>query len=148
MQQETGFKPGRFEVIVDLPGRDPRQLSARLDLYDQNLIDDHVQPLLTQRLTLVHDPYAHLARDTMPASAELPFEAHDVDVLDESKSEGVINRVERSDYGLRELFFDEWSWHGFRIGRRPPRPPSSKCAHHRSPSPSPLPLHPSHRRIR
>jgi hypothetical protein len=83
------------------------QLAAGLSLYDQFLVHDHVQSLLRELMPLVKHGYGDLPRHSMFALYKLPLQSHNVDVLEESKTECVVNLEERPDHRVSESCFKE-----------------------------------------
>jgi hypothetical protein len=82
------------------------------------LIDDHVQSLLRELVPLVKDWYGNLTCYSMFALNQLSLQSHHVDVLEESKAEGVVNIEERSDHRTREPFFNQFvSGHALKVAR-------------------------------
>ena len=72
------------------------ELVGGFGLHDQFLIHYHVEPLLRELVAFVKDSDGDLTSDTMLTRDKLPLQSHHVDVLEESKTEGVVNVEERS----------------------------------------------------
>jgi len=85
------------------------ELASGLDFYDQLLVDDHVQALFRELLSLVEDTHRDFAANPMFARDELPLQCHCVDVFKESKPESVIDLEECADDRVSESFFKEVS---------------------------------------
>lgn len=83
------------------------ELVCRLDLDDQLVVDDHVEPLVGELFTLVHDTNADFPPYLMTATSELSLQRHHINVLEKAEAECVVNLEKRADYGASQLLFDQ-----------------------------------------
>jgi hypothetical protein len=106
---------GGAKIVEDLPWGGFVKVVCGLCLHDQPVVDNHVYALLSELLAFV--PYAntHFSSHTMTTRQELALESHDAYVLEESKAEGVVDVVERTDDRLGQLPIDEVAFHGATI---------------------------------
>jgi hypothetical protein len=76
-------------------------------LHDKLLVHDHVQTLFRELVTFVKDSHGDLTRDAMLTRDKLPFQSHHVNVLEKSKTEGVVNIKERPNHRMGEPLLKE-----------------------------------------
>lgn len=107
VQQEADLEIRGAQVVVDLTRRGPVKLGCGLRFNDELVIDEHVQSFAAKLFAFVHHHDAHFARDRMASPAQLPLESHDIEVLPEAISKGVLNLEEGADHGMCERLFDQ-----------------------------------------
>ena len=78
MQQETEFKIGGTEVVVELTRRGFVKFIGRLRFYDQLVIHNQVESLHSQFIPFVHDADGYLACNAMFTEEQFPLQRHDV----------------------------------------------------------------------
>ena len=103
MKKDTHLQICCVQVIVHLAPGGFMEIQRGFRLDDDLSINDHIQPLNGQLLSLVHHPHAHFAGNIVSTGDELTLQRHYVDVLEESESESVVNLIERPDDGVRGL---------------------------------------------
>src|SRR5688572_10374976 len=83
------------------------EFASGLRLYDEAIVDHHVEPLADQGLSLVADDHAHFPTDPVTSRAQLPLEPHDVDVLEKPEAERVVHLVECTNDRPGQFLVDE-----------------------------------------
>jgi hypothetical protein len=84
------------------------KLVGRFRFHYQLLIHDHVEPLVRNLMTLVEHRHGELSRNTVLSRDEFALHGHHVDVLEESKTERVVDLEERPDYRTCEPLFEKF----------------------------------------
>ena len=97
VQQEANLEVRRAQVVINLSQRSSVKFGRRLDLYNELVVDHHVQALLGELFALVHDTNPDLAPYRMAAASEFSFQRQNVDVLEEPVAQCVVHFVERAD---------------------------------------------------
>ena len=105
MLEQTYLEVRGAEIVQELALRSFRSLERRLRLDDKPLVDDHVDSVDCQNVPLVRHVRAQLASNTMSAHVKLPLESHDVDVLEKSEAESVVDLIERANDRARKPLF-------------------------------------------
>jgi hypothetical protein len=76
---------------------------GRLGLYDEPLVDDHVEGLPGERFPFVIDHNGNLAIHLVTFGDEIAFEGERVDVLAIPESEFAVHVEKRANHGVAEL---------------------------------------------
>jgi hypothetical protein len=114
MEQEANRKVRRSEVVIELAGRERRQVLGRLGFHHQLFVDDEVEPLRRKGDPFVGDVDRHLAANAMSPTEQFTFQRQGVDVLQKtvpgvvwtSKNAPITERVSSSSIsppGLRAI---------------------------------------------
>jgi hypothetical protein len=74
---------------------------------DDVVIDDHVEPLASEQLSLVPDVDPHFARHAMISPEQLPLERRRMEVLEQSVTENVVDLVESADDRCGQALFEK-----------------------------------------
>ena len=74
------------------------QLETRFGLNDNQIVDDHVQALVGERLILIEHFHTELARYSMFTGSQLALEGQDIEMLREPKPQVIVYLEERADY--------------------------------------------------
>lgn len=82
------------------------RLQSRLRLDDESVIDDHINTLNRQYVSLVRHVDAHFSRHAMIAHQQFALESHNVHVLEKSEAKRVVNLVKRTNDGSREALLE------------------------------------------
>jgi hypothetical protein len=109
MQEKPDFKVRSAKVVVNLTRRTFMKVSTRLGLNDEFLVYDHVEPLNSELLTLVHDTNADLSRHIVLSGEQLALERHDVQMLEKPVSKMVINLEEGPNNRSCKRLFNEFA---------------------------------------
>jgi hypothetical protein len=83
------------------------QLAACLGLDNEFVVDEQIQALYSKPIPLVHHLHSDFASHAMPTTAKLLFHCPDVEVLEKTVSERIVNLEERPNSGMRKSLFDQ-----------------------------------------
>ena len=103
--QQGNFQVRRAEIVVDLPRCGWMQLIASLDLDDERVVDDHVEPILRELFPLEKKPHSHLSPNAMPTLRERSLHRETVRRLQKSKAEPIVDMKKRPNHRVCEAFF-------------------------------------------
>lgn len=81
VKKKTDSKTRGVEVAKELRACRRMQFQRRLDLDDDALIDDHVEPLIADMMPFVEHGHCDFAADRMPTLDQLAFECGGIQVL-------------------------------------------------------------------
>ena len=95
MKNLTYFQTARPQVIQSLSFGEKWKESCRLVLYNNFLVDDHVEAMIRERLSFVIDRDDHFPSNGVAAFHQLLFERQRIDVLKKPESETVVDVVKR-----------------------------------------------------
>jgi hypothetical protein len=84
------------------------ELVSGLCLHHQPPIDDHVEAVLGEVVTLIKDLDRDLARNMMLPRNELALEGHHVHMFEESIAQVIVNLEECPDNGMGEPLFEKF----------------------------------------
>src|SRR5215210_5196582 len=106
MQEQPDLKPRRAQVVVHLPLGRLVQLERGLGLDEYALVDDHVDALSRNLITLVEHGHVDLSTDSMALDSQVPLERRHVYLLEKPEAERVVHVVERADDRMSQLRLD------------------------------------------
>lgn len=107
MQQQPDFEIGRPQIIVELTLGDGMEYRRRLHFNDNCGIDDEVETLEAERLSLVPDLHCVLARHVVAGCAQISFKRRAIQALQESIPERAVHFVEQADDSARQFVVRE-----------------------------------------
>ena len=83
------------------------ELVGGFSLHDEFLIDNHVESVLGEVVTLIKHLHGDLASNTVLTLDELALQSHHVDMLEESIAQVIVDLEECPDHRMREVFFNQ-----------------------------------------
>jgi hypothetical protein len=84
------------------------ELVGGLSLHHKLPIDNHVEAVLSQVLTLIKDLDGDLAGNMMLSRDELALEGHHVHMFEKTIAQIIVNLEECADHGMGEAFFEKF----------------------------------------
>jgi hypothetical protein len=106
VEEESYLESSRPKVVVQLVSSRSVKVVGGFGLYNETLVDDHVEPLPSKLFALVLHLDVDFPGNLMAPVPELPLECRRVEILCKPESQLPIDLVERTDDGMRELFFE------------------------------------------
>lgn len=100
IDQQAPFQSGRFQIRDHLRGRKVRQFRDRLQLNDDLILNQEVQPLSHDSVTLINHIEWRLALVDDPAQVELNTQSLFVDRFEQSGSKTSVHFNRRCDDGF------------------------------------------------
>ena len=91
VQQGSNVQLHCTQVAIQLTRVVFPEFVGGLCFHQEHIIDDHIEPLLSELLSLVHDGEPYFSRYTMSSPPQLAFERLDVQWLPEAEPERVVN---------------------------------------------------------
>ena len=103
VEKEPELEIGCPEVVVKLPSRGFVEFRNRFRFYNKSFVYNQVESLGSKFLTLVKNVNGHFPRDSVPPLEKLALQRHNVEPLEKSESEVVVNLIEGSDHRMSQL---------------------------------------------
>src|SRR5690348_17708908 len=73
VEQQANLEVCRTQIVEQLCTANLRRLLLRLHLNDETVVDEHVEALVRQLVSLIEDRHADFARHVMASRAQLTF---------------------------------------------------------------------------